>query len=75
MLTKKMVAGDEWGIEFGVDIPLEHYEGVEERGGIKGCEGCGWRKRGKKRNGKRFGGLARELGALSLSGAVLPMVP
>ena len=64
-----------WGIEWG-DVPLEHDGGVEERGGRdKGC-GLEGGKRGKKRNGKRLvDSLARELRALGLSGAVLPMVP
>ena len=41
-------------LKFGYDIPLEHDEGVEERGGIKGKKGVDGGKRGKKRNGKRL---------------------
>ena len=42
---------------------------------LKGVEGVDGGKRGKEEEWEEVGGLARELGALSLSGAVLPMVP
>jgi hypothetical protein len=44
---------------------------------VVGDKGFGWggRKRGKKEEEEVGGLFARELGRLSLSGAVLPMVP
>lgn len=58
-----------------MNIPLEHDGGVEERGGRDGRVWIwgGRGKRGKKEEEEVGGLFARE--RLSLSGAVLPMVP